>query len=247
MVHSHYALMGGFAVQLQIDQEIQRYTMDLETLETMLKRFPDAIPTITTAEIMDKSKADGLAKSLVCLQATWFCIQCVSRMAQGLSISLLELNTFGHSLCALLMYLLWWHKPFNINEPTIIRNEPFLAYMEGIILKYRIEETPYDGVRVAFGPAPRKFMGVDISEAVDELADSCPEEDAVRLYMGQSLYGIQYRWKDLYMDGNIRHSKPSEGIQSALSRPYILLSGRDRRHWRLASRAMEQGVPENRK
>ena len=41
-------------------------------------------------------------------------------VAQHIPISLLELNTFGHAVCALLIYLLWWQKPSEVDYPTII-------------------------------------------------------------------------------------------------------------------------------
>ena len=44
-------------------------------------------------------------------------------VAQNIPISLLELNTFGHAVCALLIYLLWWEKPFEVDYPTMIQNQ----------------------------------------------------------------------------------------------------------------------------
>lgn len=35
-------------------------------------------------------------------------------------ISLLELNTFGHAVLALLIYILWWEKPFDVERPSIV-------------------------------------------------------------------------------------------------------------------------------
>ncbi|KAI5808466.1 hypothetical protein DFH27DRAFT_459108, partial [Peziza echinospora] len=55
----------------------------------------------------DRSKTDWLAKAMVCLQASWIIIQCVVRKAEGLPVTLLEINTVMHVVCALLMYLLW--------------------------------------------------------------------------------------------------------------------------------------------
>ena len=72
---------------------------------------------VTQQELEDKSEASGVAKTLVCIQASWFCLQCFARIGQRLPISLLELNTFGHSICALLVYCLWWDKPLDIGEP----------------------------------------------------------------------------------------------------------------------------------
>ena len=40
-------------------------------------------------------------------------------------LSLLELNTFGHAVCALLIYLLWWEKPFEVEFPTMIEDQMF--------------------------------------------------------------------------------------------------------------------------
>ncbi|KAL9134520.1 MAG: hypothetical protein Q9175_004300, partial [Cornicularia normoerica] len=43
--------------------------------------------------------------------------------AQRIPISLLELNTFGHAICALLIYLLWWEKPFEVDYPTMNKSQ----------------------------------------------------------------------------------------------------------------------------
>lgn len=37
-------------------------------------------------------------------------------------ISLLELNTFGHAFCALIIYLMWWDKPSDLPKPFVIHN-----------------------------------------------------------------------------------------------------------------------------
>ncbi len=41
----------------------------------------------------------------------------------GLPLSLLEVYTIAHVLCTLGFYLVWWHKPLDIKEPTFIRGE----------------------------------------------------------------------------------------------------------------------------
>lgn len=99
----------------------ERVVLDAETLRIIAQGSPDLLSTISEADIHDKSKASGFAKTLVCVQATWFCIQCVFRLAQGKAISLLELNAFAHALCAVLIYAMWWSKPFDPEEPTILR------------------------------------------------------------------------------------------------------------------------------
>jgi hypothetical protein len=47
-----------------------------------------------------------------------------------MTISILELNTFAHALCTLLIFGLWWDKPLDVIEPTLIQGEsahPFIA------------------------------------------------------------------------------------------------------------------------
>lgn len=39
----------------------------------------DTVPDLSEEEIQSKSKANGLAKALVCIQALWFIAQCLTR------------------------------------------------------------------------------------------------------------------------------------------------------------------------
>ena len=78
---------------------------------------------LTREKIEGKQKVDQLAKSLIVLQALWFCFQFMARIWQSLPVSLLELNTFAHSLCALFIYILWWYKPGDIDDPFVINTE----------------------------------------------------------------------------------------------------------------------------
>jgi hypothetical protein len=59
---------------------------------------PEIFKGITNDNIWDKSKAGGFGKTLVCLQALWFLAQCISRLAQSLPISLLEVISRSHQL-----------------------------------------------------------------------------------------------------------------------------------------------------
>ncbi|KAK5046862.1 hypothetical protein LTR84_007216 [Exophiala bonariae] len=128
-VHSFYTNMGGFVFDTtEVDAKFlpnsrERLTLTPRGLLYILEHEPDLIPDISEKQIWDKSKAGNLAKTLICLQAIWFCVQCIVRFAQGLAISLLELNVFCHAICALLMYILWWDKPMDIEEPTALRGK----------------------------------------------------------------------------------------------------------------------------
>lgn len=57
--------------------------------------------------IEDRSKADTIQKSLVLLQVSWMAMQCIARKAYGLPLTLLELHTMVHVVCAVVMYGFW--------------------------------------------------------------------------------------------------------------------------------------------
>ncbi|CAG5144639.1 uncharacterized protein ALTATR162_LOCUS1580 [Alternaria atra] len=125
-IHAHYALMGGFAFSTHrseiniLPDDITRAVLTTQGLLHIIKYFPDLIPDISEEAIEDKSKASALAKTLVCLQATWFVVETIGRLATSYPISLLEMNTLVHALCCLAVYIAWWDKPLDIEESTLI-------------------------------------------------------------------------------------------------------------------------------
>ena len=119
--------MGGYCFNTDGDPNrvwphgTNRLTLTPGGLELLLTNFPYLeLPYVSGKEISDKGKANQLAKGIVCAQALWFCVQAVGRVAESLPLSLLELNTFAHALCALFIYMLWWEKPLDIEEPSLI-------------------------------------------------------------------------------------------------------------------------------
>ncbi|KAF1926189.1 uncharacterized protein M421DRAFT_68169 [Didymella exigua CBS 183.55] len=118
----YFAVMGGIVI------ETGAYIADEPHLSitaegVRLLSFLDKLPKINNGEVRDKSKADDLAKFLVVLQAGWMIIQCIARVAQDLPVTLLEVNTIGHVVCAFALYMLWWRKPLDIKDPHKIVGE----------------------------------------------------------------------------------------------------------------------------
>ncbi|KAL8901753.1 MAG: hypothetical protein Q9192_000388 [Flavoplaca navasiana] len=136
MVHGFYASMGGLAISLsahlpEADRFIPSWACGTWfitplALSMLAQTDKGQMPRLTEEEIKSKSKANGLAKALVCAQAMWFLTTCLTRLAQRIPISLLELNIFGHAICALFIYLLWWEKPFEVDIPTIVESDVLL-------------------------------------------------------------------------------------------------------------------------
>ncbi|CCD43461.1 hypothetical protein BofuT4_P011370.1 [Botrytis cinerea T4] len=137
-VHGFYAGMGGFVFDFENSEdeaspfipEYQRLTLTARGVSLLAEC--GHLPNISRREILDKSKADTMAKLLVILQAGWMLVQVVGRLVTGLPVTLLEVNTLGHVLCAFIIYLLWWHKPRSIMVPTKLEGDwvkPLCAYM----------------------------------------------------------------------------------------------------------------------
>ena len=80
---------------------------------------------IPESTIRDKSKADVLAKVLVCAQVTWMLIQTIGRAINGYPITLLEIHTIVHVACAITMYVLWFQKPLDVRDPAWVDSSGF--------------------------------------------------------------------------------------------------------------------------
>lgn len=143
--------MGGFVFDTTdeepfLPRSAPRIRLQPDGVAFLRKHAPEIIPTLSREEILDKSKADGLSKALACLQAGWFCTQIIARAIQNLPISLLELTTLAHAFCMIAAYILWWDKPFEVQEPVVINARPsdttcreLLAYMS-MCTPYRLPE-----------------------------------------------------------------------------------------------------------
>ncbi|KAK0647089.1 hypothetical protein B0T16DRAFT_328254 [Cercophora newfieldiana] len=141
MTHSFFACTGGFAFELDgldtVDagrddegQPPQRLTLTARGVALLAQC--GHLPRVDRGDIDDKSKANNLAKATVIMQACWLLVQVIGRLAARLPVTLLEVNTVAHVLCAFAMYMFWWNKPLLPNQPIIIRDkelEPLAAFM----------------------------------------------------------------------------------------------------------------------
>jgi len=83
--------------------------------------LPRELSELTVEDISDRSKANGLIKVIASVQALWFVVQCAGRAAQGLHITALEIVTPGFVLCALVNYIMWYHKPLDVCHGVVAR------------------------------------------------------------------------------------------------------------------------------
>ena len=119
-----FAAIGGYAVRSDSFWPSYRSTtLTFTPIGVIELARLGVLKKADSATVSDKSKADVVAKIIVCVQATWFLLQCAARKAQGLSITLLEVHVLAHVACAFIMYFLWFHKPYNVDHPIIMTEE----------------------------------------------------------------------------------------------------------------------------
>ncbi|MCJ1369318.1 hypothetical protein MMC20_000528 [Loxospora ochrophaea] len=129
MTHSFCAIMGGFAIDTNDGtgkpyiSGSPQFILSVDGILLLAEHEERAFTDVTENTIMSRSKTDGLAKILVCLQTSWMIISCIGRAASHLPLTLLEINTLGHVFCAIMLYILWFNKPQDIDEPIVLTGE----------------------------------------------------------------------------------------------------------------------------
>lgn len=124
--HCWYAAIGGFVIQdldgkpFPLPNGLTRMSLNDNAILHFAQNHPQTIPDISELAIEDKSKADILAKIIVCGQALWFCANLLGRVISSLPLTALELNTSAHCICTLLTYAFWWNKPYNVSDGTAL-------------------------------------------------------------------------------------------------------------------------------
>ncbi|RPB08232.1 hypothetical protein P167DRAFT_528861, partial [Morchella conica CCBAS932] len=126
-----FVVMGGFVVnedpEAGEDSEKDNFTwhrsLTSKGFLNYLSKNQIPLDAINKRVIVDKGKADIVAKFLVCLQALWMVIQASARKASGLPITLLELHVVIQVMFVLITYTQWGYKPLNANEPIILSIE----------------------------------------------------------------------------------------------------------------------------
>jgi hypothetical protein len=127
MTSAFFVIMGGFAYRRGYDFKIPESDLKFPHLmltpEGFLELAKEGVlhPGILDDKaITDRSKADWLAKLLVCAQALWMVFNVIARKASGLPGTLIELNVIVHVVVMVVVYGLWWDKPLAVQNPIIL-------------------------------------------------------------------------------------------------------------------------------
>ena len=117
LLYGFFVVMGGFVVDVShLHNTLSRLTISPKGVAFLAKHGHSL--KISDSTIQDKSKADILAKRLVCVQVGWTLVQTIARRIVGYPITLLEVHTLVHVACAVGIYGLWFQKPLDLRDPA---------------------------------------------------------------------------------------------------------------------------------
>ena len=105
--YGFFAVMGGLRVPSP-GLEDNSSLIPLTTGAVKALAYTSRFLHVDDKEVQDRSKADGLAKLLICVQVTWLSVECIARKASNLPLTILEIHTFIHVVCALAIYIIWF-------------------------------------------------------------------------------------------------------------------------------------------
>lgn len=114
MRHAFFADMGGFMLHPRDSKPFPVNNKHIQWLT--VNEFMD-FPEVGSLDIWDKSKADRLIKSLVCVQICWLIINVIARAIQRLAVTTLELATVSIVFCTIATFFCWLHKPADVRTP----------------------------------------------------------------------------------------------------------------------------------
>jgi hypothetical protein len=112
-----FALSGGYTIPSS-SPSLPNAT--LTTTGILFLLHLNLLPNVSPSAISDKSKADGFAKGLVCIQAGWFVVQMIARAAAKLPITTLEIHVLVHVVCAFVIYAIWFQKAYDAGDAIVL-------------------------------------------------------------------------------------------------------------------------------
>ena len=124
--YGFFAAMGGFEILYRGPEETEPLlvTLSPDGVRKLAAQNVEQFK-IPRSSIEDRSKADTVQKGLVLFQVVWMALQCIARKAYGLPLSLLELHTMVHVVCAMAMYGFWIEKPLDIRSAEVLDHSKF--------------------------------------------------------------------------------------------------------------------------
>ncbi|KAK5172746.1 uncharacterized protein LTR77_002866 [Saxophila tyrrhenica] len=117
LCHAFYADSGGFKLQTE---DFQAFPITAKQLHYLVNHRYVSLPAMSRDEIWDKSKADGVAKTMAFSQSGWLIAQTIGRGVQRLPITPFEISSLALICSSMTTLWFWWHKPLDVRTATVL-------------------------------------------------------------------------------------------------------------------------------
>ncbi|KAK0470442.1 uncharacterized protein EV420DRAFT_115020 [Desarmillaria tabescens] len=122
MAHGFFVAMGGFCNShgdILCCKDL--YPIGHERNgESCRESWIDALAGVPEEEMEERSKADAFSKGIAIIQISWFALQCLARVIQDLPIVPIEMSALAFSVLSIVLYMIWWYKPFDIQVHIVL-------------------------------------------------------------------------------------------------------------------------------
>ncbi|KAJ6573080.1 hypothetical protein DFH09DRAFT_857887, partial [Mycena vulgaris] len=115
LAHRFFFSMGGF-----VSQGGHPITTMKQLDGPIGKQYQEAICAVKADYIMGRGKSDPLAKGVALTQGLWFITQYLARIHQHLPVTKLEVATLAFAAVNIFIWVIWWQKPLNVEQPIQI-------------------------------------------------------------------------------------------------------------------------------
>lgn len=203
--YAHFADMGGYVLQTS---DWVPFPVDAKQLLWLIQRGFVAVPDIRPEAIKDKNKVDDVTRLIMVAQTLWFLVNFFGRIAQGYTITVMELTTAAFIYCVLPLMWMWRHKPADVGMPEVIHTdasmtEILLAGGDEVRELYLYDRTPLDFISrkewtwsIYWSHARHHLYRLHLlrprARPVDRLSNALTPEVAVWLWRGGVIYALSF-------------------------------------------------------
>ncbi|KAK0199449.1 hypothetical protein DFS33DRAFT_234988 [Desarmillaria ectypa] len=132
MAHGFFVAMGGFCNNHGDILCCRDFERELDDREACREIWVAALEEVLEAEIEEKCKADAFSKAIAIIQISWFVLQCLARRIQHLPIVPIEMSALAFSLVSIVLYMIWWYKPFDVQVHIVLPLGAKLDYADHV-------------------------------------------------------------------------------------------------------------------
>ncbi|KAJ7209256.1 hypothetical protein GGX14DRAFT_521400, partial [Mycena pura] len=182
--HGHCVSMGGFVTGTGGHPIVTKKQVHEHISE---------IAKVRENTIKDKSKGDALSKGVALLQELWFVSQYLARVAQHLPVTELEVVTLAFAVVNVFIWVLWWGKPLDVQDPITIGSGDGVSKVQPQVLDQcarfaGLFGAPYKDYDPLLSNSVPSFWSISDSDDINGKYTNCPF--VVELLIGTILGAI---------------------------------------------------------